>query len=336
MKIIAEIGVNHNGSIDIAKNLIVAAKENGADIVKFQTFKAEDNISKYAELADYQKTNMGSKKSQLEIIKNYEFSEDAFIELHDFCLNTEISFLSTAFDINALKFLDNLSMPYIKIPSGEVTNLPLLEEIGQRNRKVLLSTGMCEFAEVVQAIEILENSGQDREKVTVLQCTSQYPASDNSINLNSMVSMGKKLGLSYGLSDHSKGITASVAAAALGAAVTEKHITFDKNDHGPDHKASIDINELKNLFNEVKRVKDMLGESEKKIQDEEKQTKLIARKSLVASKDLKKGHVLKLDDILIKRPGSGISPMRIYEVIGLSLTRDVKIDEVIKESDIAT
>jgi N,N'-diacetyllegionaminate synthase len=334
MKIIAEIGVNHNGSLEIAKKLVSYAKDCGADIVKFQTFKAKNNISKFAELADYQKKNTGTDKSQLELVSQYELSEKEFIELYEYCEDIEISFLSTAFDTEALEFLDQLNMPFIKIPSGEITNLFLLEEIGKRKKNVLLSTGMSNLEEVSNAINILINSGQDKNNITVLQCTSQYPAPDNSMNLNAMVTMAKEFNIKYGLSDHSIGITAPIIAASMGASIIEKHITFDKNADGPDHKASTDINEFKKMVIEIKRVKNLMGSGIKTMHDSEKHTKSIARKSIVASRNLKKGHSLTYNDVSVKRPGTGISPLLLPEIIGLKLTRDVKIDEVLQDSDI--
>lgn len=334
IKIIAEIGVNHNGSIDRAKELIVAAKKSGADIVKFQTFKANENISKFADMADYQKRNTQSRKSQLELIEKYELSDKEFIEIYKFCNLQNIGFLSTAFDINALKFLDQFDMPFIKIPSGEITNLPLLNEIGLRNKKVLLSTGMSEIFEIKKAIEILIEAGQRKSKITVLQCTSQYPAPDHTVNLRSMLTMSKEFNIPYGFSDHSHGITASIAAAALGASVIEKHITLDKSADGPDHKASIEIVELETMCKEIHRVINILGDGQKKVEEEEKTTRLVARKSIVASQNLKKGHALTYNDVSVKRPGTGISPLILPEIIGLKLTRDVKADEVLKDSDI--
>ena len=334
MKIIAEIGVNHNGSLEIAKKLVSYAKDCGADIVKFQTFKAKNNISKFAELADYQKKNTGTDKSQLELVSQYELSEKEFIELYEYCEDLEISFLSTAFDTEALEFLDQFNMPFIKIPSGEITNLFLLEEIGKRNKNVLLSTGMSNLEEVSNAINILINSGQNKNNITVLQCTSQYPAPDNSMNLNAMLTMAKEFNIKYGLSDHSIGITAPIIAASMGASIIEKHITFDKNADGPDHKASTDINEFRKMVIEIKRVKNLMGSGIKTMHDSEKHTKSIARKSIVASRNLKKGHSLTYNDVSVKRPGTGISPLLLPEIIGLKLTRDVKIDEVLQDSDI--
>lgn len=334
IKIIAEIGVNHNGSLDIAKNLVRAAKQSGADIVKFQTFKASDNISKYAEMANYQKENTGSHQSQLELVRQYELSAEEFDEIYKFCKELNISFLSTAFDINALRMLDKYSMPFIKIPSGEITNFPLLSEIGQRNKKLLLSTGMSELSEITKAIKILIDAGQEKNKITILQCTSQYPSPDKAINLKAMHTMAKEFDLPFGLSDHSSGITAAIAAAAMGASVIEKHITLDRNLEGPDHKASIDVNEFRQLCTEVRRVTSMLGNGEKIVQEEEKETRLVARKSVVSAKDLKKGHALTVSDINVKRPGTGISAIHASEILGSKLTRDVEIDEVLFESDI--
>lgn len=334
MKIIAEIGVNHNGSIEIAKKLVSDAKDCGADIVKFQTFKAKNNISKYAKVADYQKKNTGTNKSQLELVEQYELTDEEFIEIYEYCEQLGISFLSTAFDKEALKFLDQFNMPYIKIPSGEITNLFLLEEIGKRNKNVLLSTGMADLAEVGNAINILMNSGQDKNQITVLQCTSQYPAPDNSINLNAMLTMANEFNVKYGLSDHSIGITAPIIAASMGASIIEKHITFDKNADGPDHKASIDIDDFRNMVLEVKRVNNLLGSGIKLMHECEKQTKSIARKSLVASRDILKGEAIELDDLEIKRPGNGISPLEIMKITGAISKNDIFKDQVLKYDDL--
>jgi len=334
MKIIAEIGVNHNGSLEMAKKLVSYAKDCGADIVKFQTFKAKNNISKFAELADYQKKNTGSDKSQLELVSQYELSEKEFTELYEYCEDLEISFLSTAFDTEALGFLDQFNMPFIKIPSGEITNLFLLEEIGKRNKNVLLSTGMSNLEEVSNAINILINSGQNKNNITVLQCTSQYPAPDNSMNLNAMLTMAKEFNIKYGLSDHSIGITAPIIAASMGASIIEKHITFDKNADGPDHKASTDINEFRKMVIEIKRVKNLLGSGIKSMHESEKHTKSIARKSIVAARDILKGDVLKLDDFNIKRPGNGISPLEIMKIIGAISKNDIFKDQALKYDDL--
>tara|TARA_B100001113_G_C21109196_1_gene622413 strand:- start:249 stop:1268 length:1020 start_codon:yes stop_codon:yes gene_type:complete len=334
MKIIAEIGVNHNGSIEIAKKLVSDAKDCGADIVKFQTFKAKNNISKYAEVADYQKINTGTNKSQLELVEQYELSEEEFIEIYEYCEELGISFLSTAFDKEALEFLDQFNMPFIKIPSGEITNLFLLEEIGKRNKYVLLSTGMANLEEVGNAINILVNSGQDKNQITVLQCTSQYPAPDNSINLNAMHTMANEFNVNFGLSDHSVGITAPIIAASMGASIIEKHITFDKNADGPDHKASIDIGEFRKMVLEIKRVENLLGSGIKLMHECEKQTKSIARKSLVASRDISKGEVIELEDLEIKRPGNGISSFEINKIVGSILKNDILKDQVIQYSDL--
>tara|TARA_B100001250_G_scaffold114528_1_gene96972 strand:+ start:7166 stop:8185 length:1020 start_codon:yes stop_codon:yes gene_type:complete len=334
MKIIAEIGVNHNGSLEIAKNLVSSAKECGADIVKFQTFKAKNNISKFAKVADYQKKNTGTEKSQLELVEQYELSENEFVELYQHCKKLDISFLSTAFDIEALEFLDQFNMPFIKIPSGEITNLFLLQEIGKRNSNVLLSTGMSSLEEVGSAINILLTCGQNKDNITVLQCTSQYPAPDNSMNLNAMHTIANEFKVKFGLSDHSVGITAAIMAASMGASIIEKHITFDTNADGPDHKASIDINEFKKMVIEVKRVKELLGSGIKIIHESEKQTRSIARKSLVAARDILKGNVLELDDLDIKRPGNGISSFEINKIVGSILKNDILKDQVIQFSDL--
>ena len=334
MIIIAEIGVNHNGSFELAKELIEKAALAGADVVKFQTFKAEDNISKFAEMATYQKNNLQKESSQLEMVQKYELSNNEFVKLSKIANLNNISFLSTAFDLNALQFLDSLEMEYLKIASGEITNLPLLEEIGKRNKKVLLSTGMANTQEIDDAITIISSNGTPRDKITILQCTSQYPAPDKDINLNAMLDLGREFNLKYGLSDHSEGIIASLAAVTLGASVIEKHITLDKALPGPDHKASIDIKELNDLIFLARRIEIQMGSNVKKLTESEINTKQVARKSIVAANNIKEGDVITKNNILVKRPGIGISPMDFYKILGKVAKKDIEKDRVIFYEDI--
>ena len=334
MIVIAEIGVNHNGDVSLAKELIDQSAEAGADIVKFQTFKAKNIVSKFAEQADYQKRNTGSSKSQLELVKSLELPDEAFLELAEYSRSIGTEFLSTAFDVEALEFLDQLDLGYIKIPSGDITNLPLLEEIGKRKKKVIMSTGMATLDEVRAALDVLLSHGTSQQDVTVLQCTTQYPTPDADINLAAMVTLGRELDLSYGLSDHSEGPLACIGAAALGATILEKHVTLDRQMAGPDHKASMEMPEFRKMCADIRRMRTMMGTSEKIVTESDRTNITVARKSIVARSGLKSGHVLRRQDLDIKRPAVGISPMEIYAVIGKRLTRDVEQDEALRDGDV--
>lgn len=334
MKIIAEIGVNHNADVSLAEKLVEQSANAGADIVKFQTFKAAKNISKFAEQAEYQKQNTGLSISQLDLVKSLELPNEAFVHLAEHAAAHGTEFLSTAFDVDALEFLDQLKLRHIKIPSGDVTNLPLLEAIGQRKKKVIMSTGMATVDEIKTAIDVLLKHGTSQADITILQCTTQYPTPDQDINLAAMVTLGKNLGLSYGLSDHSEGSLACIGAAALGATVLEKHVTLDRNMPGPDHLASMEIPDFAEMIANVRRIKTILGSDEKKVTESDRKNMIIARKSLVAVRSLKSGHVIRRSDLDVKRPAVGISPMEIYNVIGKRLARDIKEDEALRADDV--
>jgi len=326
--IIAEAGVNHNGSIEIAKKLAKIAKECGADIVKFQTAKLESLVSKYADMAEYQKKNIGKKMSQQEMLKTILLSFDEFKELAHYCEQIGIEFLSTPFDLESIDFLDNLGCDVWKIPSGEITNLPYLEKIAKTHKDIILSTGMCEMQEVREAIDILEKNGAG--KITLLHCTTEYPTPYGDVNLNAMITLRNEFNFEVGYSDHTKGIEVPIAAVAMGATVIEKHFTLDRNMEGPDHKASLEPNELREMINAIRNIEQALGNGEKKPVASELSNRIVARKSIIASKHIRKGDVFSAENLTTKRPGNGISPMKWYEVIGMAACRDFEEDELIE------
>ena len=324
--IIAEIGVNHNGNIDTAKKMIEVAKECDADIVKFQTFNTDALTSKFAKMAEYQKKNIGEEKSQKDMLKSLALSYDDFRELADYCKEVGIMFLSTPFDIGSVHFLNSLQDIW-KIPSGEVTNYPYLVEIAKTKKKLILSTGMCTMDEVEASLKALKDNGAT--DITLLHCTTDYPTPLESVNLKAMLTLKEKFGCPVGYSDHTKGIEVSVAAVAMGAEVIEKHFTLDRNMPGPDHKASLEPNELKELVDAIRNVEKAIGDGNKKPTESELQNRNVARKSIVALKAIKKGELLSEDNLTTKRPGNGISPMRWNEIIGTSAKRDYEEDELI-------
>ena len=325
--VIAEAGVNHNGSLPLAKKLVDAAKEAKADCVKFQTFIAENVVSSNAAKADYQKVQTGENGTQLEMIKKLELSFEEFKELKSYCDYEGIEFMSTAFDLDSLEFINSLNVSRIKIPSGEITNLPLLIKAAQLHKPVILSTGMSNLEEVGKAITVLiENGVTD---LTVLHCTTEYPAPFCDVNLNAMLTIKNTFNVKVGYSDHTEGCEISVAAVALGAAVIEKHFTLDKTMEGPDHKASLEPDELEKMIASIRKVELALGDGIKHPADSEIKNIAIVRKSIVAKCDIKKGDLLSEDNLAIKRPGNGISPMRWFEIIGQKANKDYKEDELI-------
>jgi N,N'-diacetyllegionaminate synthase len=328
--IIAEAGVNHNGSIEIAKKMIEVAKECGADAIKFQTFKAEQVISKYAPKAEYQKQTTGEIESQLQMLKKLELSFDDFIVLKEYCDKLGIMFLSTPFDFESIDFLNSLGLEIFKIPSGEITNLPYLEKIGKLRKKVILSTGMADLGEIEDALDILISCGTKKENITVLHCNTEYPTPYEDVNLLAMLTIKEAFKVKVGYSDHTLGIEIPIAAVALGASVIEKHFTLDKNMEGPDHKASLEPHELKAMIDAIRNIEKALGNGIKKPSKSELKNKDIARKSIVAKREIKKGEIFTEDNITVKRPGNGISPMRWYEVLGKVAPRDYKEDEIIE------
>ena len=328
--IIAEAGVNHNGSIELAKKLIDAAAQAGADAVKFQTFEAEKLVSKHAEKAEYQKKTTGTAESQLDMIKKLELTYEDHLELVNYCKERGIEFLSTAFDDDSVEFLKSLNLTYWKIPSGEITNLPYLRKIGAMNGRVLLSTGMTTLGEVEEAIDVITKAGTARENITVLHCTTEYPAPIDDVNLLAMVTMGRAFGLPYGYSDHTEGIAVPIASAALGASVVEKHFTLDRTMEGPDHKASLEPEALAEMVKAIRLVERALGDGIKRVTESEAKNITVARKSIVAARRISKGAVITEADITTKRPGNGISPMEWDRIVGSVATRDYEVDEVIR------
>ena len=326
--IIAEAGVNHNGRMDLAYRLIDAAAKAEADYVKFQTWKSENVISKYAPKADYQKDTTGADESMLEMEKKLEFPFENFLILKDHCQQTGIGFMSTPFDIESALFLFSIGVDIVKIPSGEITNLPLLEVIAEHPCPVILSTGMCEMQEVENAIHILRSKGN--KDITLLHCNTQYPTPMRDVNLRSMQTLKERFGLQVGLSDHSVGIEVPIAAVALGAEVIEKHLTISREMEGPDHKASIEPDEFCSMVKSIRNIELALGNSDKHVTNSERENIAVARKSIVASKVIPKGEVFMPDNITTKRPGTGISPMKWYDVLGSVAKRDFDEDELIE------
>lgn len=324
--VIAEAGVNHNGSLELAKRLIDAAVFCGADIVKFQTAKLDSLVSKFAEMADYQKENIGKTKSQKEMLSELLLPFEDFVVLSDYCKEKNIEFLSTPFDIDSIHFLKDMVNVW-KVPSGEITNYPYLKEIGITGKKVILSTGMSEMNEIEAAIDVLKDNGCP--EIILLHCTTEYPAPIDEVNLNAMNSMKNAFGCEVGYSDHTEGIEVPIAAVALGATVIEKHFTLDKTMPGPDHKASASVEEFKKMVDCIRNIEAALGDGLKKPAKSEIKNKVAARKSIVAARDIKKGEVFTADNLTTKRPGDGISPMRWNEVIGRCADKDFCEDEKI-------
>jgi len=327
--IIAEAGVNHNGSIELAYQLIDAAKNAGADAVKFQSFKADTLVSKKAEKAEYQKQTTSSSESQYNMIKQLELSVNDHKKLIDYCNKINIQFLSSPFDLESINLLNELGLEIFKIPSGEITNLPYLRKIGKLNKTVILSTGMSDLGEIEDALDVLAENGTDKNKITVLHCNTEYPTPFEDVNLNAMITIKNAFNVKVGYSDHTKGIEVPIAAVALGAEVIEKHFTLDRNLEGPDHKASLEPNELKMMIDAIRNIEKALGSGIKKPSPSESKNKVIVRKSIVAKTVIKKGDIFTEKNIGIKRPGNGISPMRWDEVKGTFASKDYKEDEVI-------
>jgi len=328
--IIAEAGVNHNGSIELACELIDVASESGADAVKFQTFKAENLVSKNAEKAEYQKQTTDASESQFDMIKRLELDIDAHKKLIDYCKEKDIMFLSTPFDHESIDLLNELQLQIFKIPSGEITNLPYLRHIGLLNKKVFLSTGMSNLQEVGDALTVLINSGTLKENITVLHANTMYPTPMEDVNLNAMQTIHKEFGVAVGYSDHTLGIEVDIAAVAMGASIIEKHFTLDKAMDGPDHKASLEPDELKAMVSAIRNIEKALGGYEKKPSPSESINIDVARKSIVANQIIKKGELLSKKNITIKRPGAGINPMKWDVVIDTIAIRDFLENENIE------
>ena len=327
--IIAEAGVNHNGSMELAKRLIDAAADAEVDYVKFQTFKAENLVTKDAKQAEYQQRN-AQDDSQYAMLKKLELSQEQHYELIAYCKQKGVRFLSTAFDFESVDFLHSLNLGSWKIPSGEITNYPYLKKIAQYGEPVILSTGMSTNEDIDAAIKALCDNGLKREQITLLHCNTEYPTPMQDVNLRAMRAMREHFGLTVGYSDHTPGIEVSIAAVALGAEVIEKHFTLDKTLPGPDHKASLEPQELKAMVRAIRKIEQALGDGEKHVSESERKNMPIARKSIVATRDIKQGEMLTEDNLTTKRPGNGISPMRWEEVIGTKAVRDFKTDELIE------
>ncbi len=326
--VIAEAGVNHNGDLALAKEMIDAVGETGADIVKFQTFKAENAVSRFAAKADYQALTTGATESQLDMVKKLELLPEWHIELIECCHRAGVQFLSTPFDLQSIDILQDAGMPFWKIPSGEITNLPYLLKIAQTGKPVILSTGMCTLEEVRTTVEILKSNGAGA--ITVLHCTTEYPAPYADVNLRAMDTIRRELSVDVGYSDHTLGIEVPIAAVAMGATVIEKHFTLDKTMEGPDHRASLEPDEFRAMVRAIRNIEAAMGDGVKRVSPSEAKNMKIARKSIVANRDIKAGEVFTEENLAAKRPGNGISPMRWHEVLGQRAARDFVEDELIE------
>lgn len=329
--IIAEAGVNHNGSLEIAKRLVDEASSAGVDIIKFQTFKTEKLVSKAAKQAEYQKKNIGKgEETQYAMLKKLELSNEQHEELIAYCKLKNIRFFSTAFDMDSIDYLHSLNLGLWKIPSGEITNYPYLKKIASYKEPVILSTGMCELTDIENAINVLVSNGVSKDIITVLHCNTEYPTPMKDVNLKAMLEIKEKFGVKIGYSDHTEGIEVPIAAVALGATVIEKHFTLDKNMDGPDHKASLEPSELKAMVMSIRNIEQALGTGHKTVSESERKNIEIARKSIVAAKDIKEGEIFTEENITVKRPGNGISPMEWENVIGKVAKRNFQEEELIE------
>ena len=329
VQIIAEAGVNHNGSADLAFRLVDAAAKAGADVVKFQTFHPDAVISRIAEKADYQKLTTDPSETQLEMSRKLELGADVHLRLRDYCLEKNIEYLSSPFDLSSIDNLVKLGVSTVKVPSGEISNLPYLRKVCSLGKKLIISTGMSNLKEVEDAVEVLKSAGTSKEDITVLHCNTEYPTPFEDVNLQAMLTIRDKLGVRVGYSDHSLGLIVPVAAAALGAEIIEKHLTLGKDMDGPDHKASLEPEEFRAMVESVRSIEKSMGDGLKVPSRSERKNIVIARKSIVAAKDIKKGDLFTEDNLTVKRPGTGISPMRWDKVIGKTATKDYRYDDLI-------
>ncbi|MEQ8523515.1 N-acetylneuraminate synthase [Gracilimonas sp.] len=334
--IIAEAGVNHNGDLQKAIELIEVATQAGVDVVKFQSFKADKLVSKTAKKAKYQSQNIGDgDESQYNMLKSLELSEEDHTVLIKECEKRGIQFLSTAFDVDGIDFLDDLGMPFFKSPSGEITNYPYLKRLAEKRKPVILSTGMADMQEVKNAIEVLLKHGLTKKDITVLHCNTEYPTPMEDVNLKAMNTIAKELGVRVGYSDHTLGIEVPVAAVAMGACVIEKHFTLDRNLPGPDHRASLEPDELKDMVKAIKNIeKAISGSGEKEPSRSEKKNKTVARKSIHTTRSMKAGEAIKEKDIIALRPGDGISPMDWENIIGRKVSRAYAAAEMLERSSL--
>ena len=328
--IIAEAGVNHNGSVEIAKRMIDAATNAGADAVKFQTFKAEKVVSKFASKAEYQKETTQRDESQLEMIKKLELGPNAHKELIDYCRKNGVMFLSSPFDLESIELLDTLGLSMLKIPSGEITNLPYLKKIGSLKKKIVLSTGMSDLREIGDALSILTHAGTAKEDITVLHCNTEYPTPYEDVNLRAMLTIKETFKIKVGYSDHTPGIEVSIAAAALGATVIEKHFTLNKSMEGPDQKASLEPGKLKAMVQAIRNVEKSLGDGTKKPSRSELKNIAAIRKSILAARNIREGEIFTEGNLAAKRPGEGISPMEWDKVIGQTAKRNFEDGQLIE------
>lgn len=328
--IIAEIGVNHNADLNLAYRLIDAAVSAGVDAVKFQTAIPELVVTSNAQKAAYQKETSGAEESQLEMIRKIHFPIGTYDSIKAYCDKKKTIFLSTAFDLVSLEYLENMGLPYHKIPSGEITNLPYLRQIGRYGRPVIISTGMASMGEIEAALDVLEQAGMSRDRITILHCTTEYPAPMADVNLRAMLTIRDAFGVMVGYSDHTMGIEVPIAAVAIGARMIEKHFTLDRNLPGPDHKASLEPEELKAMVAAIRNIEIALGDGIKRLTPSEARNKPVVRKSLVAKRAIKAGEVFSAENIATKRPGIGVSPMRWDEVMGRAAPRDFLPDELIE------
>lgn len=324
--IIAEAGINHNGNLGIAKKLVDAAVKSGADAVKFQTFKTENMVTGYAKKAKYQEDTTGT-GSQFQMLKKLELSFDDHNILNKYCKEQGITFLSTPFDSESVNLLEKLNIPLYKISSGDLTNLPLLDHIARLKKPMIISTGMCGLGEVEKAINAIHDAGNF--DITLLHCTSNYPTMYSDVNLNAMNTLKNAFKLPVGYSDHTLGIEVAIAAVAMGAKIIEKHFTIDNTFEGPDHKASLEPRELKQLVQSIRNIESALGDGVKKCRENEKSTRDVARKSIVASAVIKKGQVITIDQITFKRPGYGVSPELLNRIVGRTASCNISLDEII-------
>ncbi|AXR65002.1 N-acetylneuraminate synthase [Leptospira mayottensis] len=328
--IIAEAGVNHNGDMGIAEEMIHVAFDAGADIVKFQTFNSTELVSNFAKRANYQISNMQEDGTQVSMLRKLELSVQDHFRLIEICKSKNIQFLSTAFDLKSVDLLVELGITLWKIPSGEITNLPYLKKIGSFNQEIILSTGMSDLSDIEKAIFILEKSGTLREKITILHCNTEYPTPYEDVNLNAMITIQSALKVKVGYSDHTEGIEVAIAAVAMGATVIEKHFTLDRNLPGPDHKASLEPDELKKMIFSIRNIEKSMGDGIKRPSKSEEKNIDIARKSIVASRNIQKGEFFSEENITAKRPGSGISPMDWDLVIGKNAKKEFLKDDLIE------
>ena len=330
VKIIAEAGCNHNGNLRIAYKLVDQAIIAKADIVKFQIYNVDQLVTKNAKKANYAKKNTKKNESQYEMQKKLQLTQNEHLKLKKYCEKRGIEYLSSAFDIASLSFLKKINIRQIKIPSGEITNYPYLKFVGSLNKKTILSTGMSTLDEIQRALNVLKKCGLKKNKITLLQCNTEYPTPFTDVNLKAMIAMKKKFNLDVGLSDHTLGIEVPIAAVALGARIIEKHFTLNRKISGPDHKASLLPQELKKMISSIRNIEQAIGKSKKMVTKSELKNRKIARKSIVAIKKIKKNEIFKLSNIGVKRPGTGISPENFYKILGTKSKRNYKIDELIR------